>query len=144
MKIVKIFLMAIVLAGMVGGLTSWQYAEQPYNEAEYALEALNDASERNVKAGKTRRTETSQDDLSKTLPDAIKRRVERAGAVPASELRKLQGKQKEVMKAYYAWLKSDYSRMDDEQQAETKTQLENVKTFKGLQNVITIFKHKNR
>lgn len=139
MKIVKIFLIAIVLAGMVGGLTSWQYAEQSYNEAEYAPEASNDASERSVKAGKTRRTETSQDDLSAELPHEIKARVVRGAWIPSSRFNKLSASQKKVIEAYNAWLESDYSKMDDKRKTEMKEILANVRTFKGLKNVINTF-----
>lgn len=139
MKIVKILLVTIVLTGMVGGLTSWQYAEQPYNEAEYALEASNDASERSVKAGKTRRTEALQDDLSAELPHEIKARVVRGAWIPSSRFNKLSASQKKVIEAYNAWLESDYSKMDDKRKTVMKEILANVRTFKGLKNVINAF-----
>lgn len=139
MKIVKIFLIAIVLTGMVGGLTSWQYAEQSYNEAEYAPEASNDASERSVKAGKTRRTEALQDDLSAVLPHEIKARVVRGAWIPSSRFNKLSASQKKVIEAYNAWLESDYSKMDDKRKTEMKEILAKITTFRGVQNVINAY-----
>ena len=139
MKIVKIFLIAIVLTGMVGGLTSWQYAEQSYNEAEYAPEALNDASERNVKAGTTRRTETLQGDLNAELPHRIKKFVANGRKIPQSLVNQLSTSQKEVMEAYNYWLNSDYSRMDEKQKEDTKARLDKIITFRGVRNVINAY-----
>lgn len=45
MKIVKLFLVAIVVAGIVGGLIWWQNIEEPVNEPEYTSETANEIKE---------------------------------------------------------------------------------------------------
>ena len=136
--------MAIVLAGMVGGLTSWQYAEQPYNEAEYALEASNDASDRSVKAGKTSGAKAQQE-LDAEIPLKIQNQIRHVmPIVGKSQLKDLTGTQKEVLGEYNLWIDSDYSKMDQREREHTYKMLHNVRTFKGLKNVIKSFRHINR
>lgn len=81
---------------------------------------------------------TSQDDLSADLSKAIKKRLANVTKIPES-LGKTDP-QKAVIKAYNAWLESDYSKMGDKQKTEMKKILVDNKTFKGLKNVIDTYK----
>lgn len=106
--------------------------------------------------GEISEAKNAQQELEADIPGKILSNVNNGNPIVGkSQVKDLTDTQKEVIKNYNKWLETDYKKMDKNELEDkydpknpgklkpgTKTQLKNVKTFKGLQNVIKSYKHK--